>query len=307
MAQRVFVTGASGFVGSEVLRQLLDRGYAVNALVHRGSLPVQNEALREIKGDLFDASALDAGLAGCDAAIHLVGIIVEHPSTAVTFERIHFHGTQKVVDAAKRSGVRRFIHMSALGTRPDAASEYHRTKWKAEQYVRASGLDWTILRPSFIHGPGGFMRMEVAWARKKSPPFLAMPYFGAGLLGLGGSGLLQPVYVRDVARAFVDALEKRQMIHQTCELAGPERFTWPQFHRAAAQAIVGHPRLIAPMPAWLAKLLAGAGLGPLLGFNRDQVLMSQEDNIADVTRFEQDFRWKPASFRATLREYASQL
>lgn len=304
MAGRVFVTGGSGFVGSAILRQLRGRGYSANALTHRGGVPRTSPEVEEIRGGLFDTAALDRGMAGCTAVIHLVGIIVEKPSQGVTFERTHFEGTRAVVDAAKRNGVARFIHMSALGTRPNAASHYHQTKWKAEEYVRASGTDWTIFRPALIHGPGGFMQMEAAWARKAAAPFVAMPYFGKGVLGLGGSGLLQPVHVDDVARAFVEAIDCPQSIHKTYDLAGPDRLTWPQFHEAASRELVGKRRLTAPLPAWWAKLLASAGLGPLLGFNRDQVIMSQEDNIGDPAPFETDFGWKLRPFAATLREYA---
>src|SRR5688572_23445796 len=211
MPGRVFVTGGSGFVGSHVIDELLGRGYGVNALVHGRELRAGRA--RSVKGDLFDATALDDGIRGCDAVIHLVGIIFENRSKGVTFERVHNEGTRSVVDATLRNGVRRYVHMSALGTRADAVSAYHQTKFKAEQYVRSSGLDWTIFRPSMIHGPGGeLMQMEADWARRRKPPFLFMPYFGAGATGRGGAGMLQPVYVKDVARAFVDALEKPQTV-----------------------------------------------------------------------------------------------
>src|SRR5687768_10515584 len=166
MAGRVFVTGGSGFVGTAVIEELLKRGYSVNALVNRGELNVTGDRVRTIRGGLFDDRALDEGLRACDAAIHLVGIIMEKRSKGVTFERIHFEGTKSVVDAARRANVRRYVHLSALGTRPDAVSDYHKTKYRAEQYVRSSELDWTIIRPSLIHGLGGeFMRMEVKWVR----------------------------------------------------------------------------------------------------------------------------------------------
>lgn len=307
MARRVFLTGGSGFVGSAIVRELLGREYVVHALSHQRSVASQGLSLREFKGDLFDASALDEAMRDCDAAIHLVGIIMEKRSHGVTFERIHYDGTRSVVDAARRNGVRRFLHMSALGTRPEARSDYHRTKWKAEQYVRDRKLDWTIFRPSLIHGPGGFMQMEAAWARKKAVPFIAMPYFGSGLLGLGPAGLLQPVYVGDVARAFVDSVERPQTIGKTYDVVGPDHFTWPQLHRAAAEEIVGHGRLVAPMPAWFARVLAGGGLGPLLGFSRDQVIMSQEDNTGDPAPLERDLGWPTRPFRAALRDYAAGL
>jgi uncharacterized protein YbjT (DUF2867 family) len=311
MADRVFVSGGSGFVGSAVIGGLLGCGYAVNSLMNER--PIEPPAgtkgdLRSIKGGLFDAAAVTEAMKGCVAAIHLVGIIMEKPARGVTFEKIHFGGTKSVVDAAKSAGVRRYVHMSALGTRPDAVSEYHKTKWRAEEYVRGSGLDWTIIRPSMIHGPRGeFMVMEAKWARGKAAPFLFMPYFGKGLLGLGGAGMLQPVFVDDVARAFVDALSNPKTIGQTYELGGPDRLTWPALHHAVARAVVGKKRPAIAIPAWKAKLLAKIIPAAMLPFNYDQVVMSQEDNTADMSHFISDFGWTPIGFEKALAQYAAQL
>lgn len=309
MAGRVFLTGASGFVGSQVLQELLSRGYAVNALAHRGNLRTTHDRLTPVRGGLFDAKALADGMAGCDAAVHLVGIIMERPIEGVTFERIHFEGTRSVVDAAKRAGVRRYLHMSSLGARPNAVSTYHRTKYKAEQYVRNSGLHWTIFRPSLIHGPGGeFTRMEANWARKRAMPFLFMPYFGAGLFGRGGAGRLQPVYVKDVARAFAEALDKRQTIGEVYPIGGTEQLTWPELHRRFAESVTGNAhRKVVAVPDWYARLLTRVVPRPLLPFNRDQVLMSREDNTTDLAKFKDDFGWEPRAFTAALQEYAKQV
>ncbi|HTL30781.1 MAG TPA: NAD(P)H-binding protein [Tepidisphaeraceae bacterium] len=307
MAGRVFVTGASGFVGSAIVDELTSRGFAVNALVNRRSLPDHPE-VTVIKGDLFDPVALDRGMQGCSAVIHLVGIIMEKRSQGLTFERMHFEGTQAVVDAAKRNGIKRYAHMSALGTRFGAVSDYHKTKFRAEEYVRASGLDWTIFRPSLIHGPGGeFMQMEAKWARFKAPPFLFMPYFGRGLFGFGGAGKLQPVFVNDVARAFVDALENRRTIGEVYPIAGPDVVTWPQLHTNVSHEVVHHKRWIMPMPVWVARILASILPARLLGFNRDQLIMSQEDNTTDLTKFVDHFGWQPQPFGSSLSQYADQL
>ena len=308
MPCRIFITGGSGFVGSAVIDELLARGHSVNALVNHRDLKDRPETVRSIKGGLFDAAALDVGMKGCDAVIHLVGIIMEKPSKGSTFERIHFEGAKSVVDAALRNGVKRYVHMSALGVRPDAASNYHKTKYLAEQYVRSSGLDWTIIRPSLIHGPTGeFMHMEAAWARGKAPPFLFMPYFGAGLLGRRGAGLLQPVFVNDVARAFVDALSNDGTIGEIYPLGGSDVLTWRQLHQTAAEAIIGRKRAVVAVPAWYAKAITYVTPPFLLPFNRDQIIMSQEDNTCDLSKFIADFKWTPVPFEPTLREYAKQL
>jgi uncharacterized protein YbjT (DUF2867 family) len=306
MAGRVFVTGGSGFVGSAVVEDLVSRGYRVNALVNRKAL--DRADVQSIKGGLFNATALDEGMRGVDAVIHLVGIIMQQPSKEITFERMHHEGTRRVVDAARRNGVRRYIHMSALGTRPNAVSDYHRTKYLAEEYVRASGLDWTIFRPSFIHGPRGeFMQMEAKWARRKAPPFLFMPYFGAGAMGRGGAGQLQPVYVGEVARAFIDAIEKPNTIGEVYPIGGPDVVTWPQMHHIVSRAIVGKERWAMAIPAWYAKAITHVVPGPLLPFNRDQVIMSQEENTCDLAKFVDDFGWTPRRFEESVTSYAKQM
>ena len=309
MPKRVFVTGGSGFVGSAVIEELLGRGHEVVALTHRRPLDASIASrVTVVEGDLFDAAALNRGLAGTDAAIHIVGIIMEKPKRGVTFERIHFEGTRAVVNAVPRNNVRRYLHMSALGTRAGAVSDYHKTKYRAEQYVQASGLDWTIFRPSLIHGPKGeFVQMEVNWARRKAPPFLFMPYFGAGAFGRGGAGDLQPVYVKDIAKAFADALDNPNTVGEIYPLAGSQVLTWPQMHRAMSQAAVGKRRMVMALPAWYAKALTYALPAAMLPFNRDQVIMSQEDNTADMTKFKDDFGWTPGAFEEQLKEYAKQL
>lgn len=306
MAGRVLVTGASGFVGSAVVEELINRQFTVRAMSHHKDPGFAG--VETVSGSIFDLRSLMRAVRDCDAVIHLVGIIMENRSKNITFERMHFEGTRNVVDVTKRAGIKRYIHMSALGTRPDAQSTYHRTKYKAEQYVRASELDWTIFRPSLIHGPRGeFMQMEARWARMKAPPFFFMPYFGAGACGCGGAGMLQPVYVKDVARAFVDALENPKTIGEVYLLAGTEQVSWPQMHKLVSTAVVGHPRLTLAMPVWKAKLLAAIGIGRLAGFNKDQIIMSQEDNTADLTKFVDDFGWTPLGFEQSLRDYASRL
>src|ERR1700678_3281415 len=117
MSKRVFVTGASGFVGTAVVEELVRRSFGVNALVNRRDLSGVAGDIRSVKGDLFDPATLDSGISGCDAVLHLVGIIMEQPKKGITFARIHAEGTRRVVESAGRVGVRRLIQMSALGTR----------------------------------------------------------------------------------------------------------------------------------------------------------------------------------------------
>jgi len=305
MAGTVFVTGASGFVGTAVVEELLGRGYGVNALVHRRPIGSGGGKVRSIEGSLFDERTLAEGMRGCAAVVHLVGIIFEHRFEGVTFGRMHVEATRSVVDAANSAGVKRFVHMSALGTRMDAVSEYHKTKYAAEQYVRGSGLDWTIFRPSMIHGPRGeFMGMVNKWVHKKAPPFFAMPYFKGR--HRGGLPQIQPIFVGDVARAFVDALEKPRTIGEVYPIGGAQALTWPEFYRVSSRIIRGKERMVTGIRVPIAKLMAKIG-PPLFPFNRDQVIMSQEDGRADLTKFKGDFGWEPRGVEETLKSYSAQL
>jgi NADH dehydrogenase len=263
----------------------------VAALVHRKPLPDRGGRVVSIEGGLFEGRLTEA-MTGCAAVVHLVGIIAEKGDA--TFQKIHVEGTRQVVEAAKKAGVRRFVHMSALGSRPEAVANYHKTKFVAEQIVRESALDWTIFRPSMIVGSSGeFMQWEAQWARGEKAPYFFMPYFGAGLFGFGRQALIQPIGVADVARAFVDSLEKVESVGHSYPLAGPERMSWVEFHRRCVIAFTGRKKLALPVPAWYAKMLARLLPTSLLPFNWDQVVMSQEDNIADMTIFGVDFGWLP--------------
>ncbi len=183
---------------------------------------------------------------------------------------------------------------------------YQRTKFLAEQCVQAAALDWTILRPSLIHGPGGeFTQMEQGWASGASIPFVFMPYFAPGLLGRKPSGKIQPVYVQDVARAFADTLDNEKTIGEIFELGGPEPMTWPQMHRIAASVITGHTKPTLGIPAWYAKALTHLVPPALLPFTRDQVLMSEDDNTCDLTKFINVFGWVPADLESSMRTYVA--
>ena len=307
---RVLVTGGTGFVGGYVVRELVARGYEPVCLARDPSRvghklpPEMRDRARAVRGDILDFDALTRAAEGCAAAIHLVGIIEEKPVVGQTFERMHTTATAAVVDACEAVGVRRYIHMSALGTRPDAVSRYHQTKWEAEEIVRGSELDWTIFRPSLIHGPDGeFMRMMKFFctSRVRQP---VMPYFGSG------NTLIQPISVRDVATIFVRALTLPATIRQTYELGGPERFTWKELYDVCALAIIGRTRRKVSVPVPLARLAART-IVPLLPrvlvpykFNVAQVQMSQEDSICNAGQIEEVFGLRLRDLRSDLAQYA---
>ena len=216
---KVLVTGATGFVGWEILRQLHEAGHAIRILARSRNSPRVQEAIArwgvEVHpGDVLEPASVGPAGKGMDAVIHLVGIIAEAGKS--TFERVHTNGTRNILTAAQQAGVRRFIHMSALGTRPKAVSRYHQSKWAAEELVRGSGLEFTIFRPSLIYGPQDQFINLFARMIRLSP---IVP-----LLGSPGARF-QPVAVEVVAAAFVRSLGEPKAAGETYDLGGAEVLT----------------------------------------------------------------------------------
>ncbi len=293
---RVFVTGGTGFVGKAVVRALQSHGVIVRCLVRPGSEADLKgfEAIERAPGDVLLPEGMEAAMQGCAAVIHLVGIIRERPGSGVTFERLHSLATANMVMTAQKAGIRRFLQMSALGTRPGARSSYHRTKWEAEKIVRESGMEWTIFRPSVIYGAGdGFVTMLARMVRRLP----IVPVLGDGRYRL------QPVAVGQVAEGFARALERPVTIGQTYQVGGPRPYTFNEILDQIGEAL-GKPRvrkLHQPLGLMrpLVKLLEPL---PFFPVTSDQLLMLQEENVCDPTPFLRDFELKPVEFPEGLRQ-----
>ena len=315
--ERILVTGSTGFVGRAVVRELLARGIKPICLVRsvekllRQHPEVHPDRFTPIVGGLSDRGAVREAAGMSQAAIHLVGIIIARPMRGQTFHRIHVEGTRRVIEALQEAGVRRYLHMSALGTRSNAVSKYHRTKWEAEELVRQSGLEWTIFRPSLIHGPEGeFMRLMKRFMCSWLPP--AIPYFGSGL------AKVQPVSVKDVAYCFAQSLFSPETIGKIVPLCGPRPYTWIELYNAcrANMACAKRWKPLISQPVAVAKAMAILGqpmmalaeaIVPPLGlfrFDAGQVQMSQEDNACDCTAAQNMFNIRMRDFETELSAYA---
>ncbi len=219
--KEVLVTGGTGFLGRHVCRALIERGYLPRLLVRIGSegrIPDDvRRACRVTPGDIAVRESVENAAQSTEAIVHLAGIIREFPDKGVTFERIHVEGTRNALHAANAWGIRRFIHLSALGASAGDPARYFDSKGKAEELVRDSGLDWTVFRPSGIFGPGDSFFTELARAVRVAPFF---PVPGDGTF------LLQPVFVGDVVRGIVDSLTRPGMVGRSFDLGGPERIPY---------------------------------------------------------------------------------
>jgi uncharacterized protein YbjT (DUF2867 family) len=214
---RIFLTGGTGFVGTNLRSALAGR--PLKLLVRDASRDpaLASGDVEVVAGDVTDPASLRGALDGCEAAINLVAIIDEEGGA--TFDGVIRQGTAHVVAAAKAARVRRFLQMSALGTMHDPAFPYFEAKWQAEQVVKASGLAWTIFRPSIVFGPGDKFINVLADLVRKAP---IIPVVGPG------ENRFQPVAVEEVATCFVAALDDPTTVGQTFELGGPDVLTYEQ-------------------------------------------------------------------------------
>jgi NADH dehydrogenase len=292
---KVFLTGATGFVGSHIAARLIADGHRVRALVrdrYAASLKLSG-AVDLVPGDLVTGGGLADGIAGCDAVIHLVGIILEHHRA--TFENTHVVSTRNLLDIAKQMRVRRWIQMSALGARADGVSRYQTTKWEAEELVRASGMDFTILRPSIIFGRGDGFVSEMIEVMHDVP--FVRPVPGTGQYRF------RPIYIDTLVDCFMQALTGNTAVGKTIDLVGPEEVTLAEMLHEIADCIgIRKPPVHIPMPImfWNAALLSVSPRPPV---TIDQLRMLREGSVADPAAMLAAFKVNPVGFREGLNKY----
>jgi NADH dehydrogenase len=271
----ILVTGGTGFVGRHVVHALRAKQHDVRCLVRN---PSRAQQLRSwgcelVEGDVTDATSLQRAVAGCDSVVHLVSIIT---GRRIDFERIMEQGTRNLVAAARDADARRFVLMSALGTseRTKDLVPYYRAKWEMERAVKESGLEFVILRPSFVFGKDGGVL----------PTFLRqVRYLPATPVVGDGTRRLQPIWVEDIAQYIAAAVELPQAANRTFELGGPEQVTWNELYERIAK-VLGKRRMRVNVPLSLVR--AGATVVerlPRAPVTRDQLTMlADADNVCDM-------------------------
>ena len=266
---KIAITGGTGFVGSHLSNELVDRGHEVTAVSRnpqKTDFPIDDEVeLR--KGDVTDRDTLD--FENHDVVVHLVALspLFKPP---VPYEKVHVEGTKNVIEACENQDVDELVHLSALGTSLDDDTEYGRTKAKAEKMVKESSLNWTVFRPSVIFGEGGEF---IGFSKKLSTPIVT------GLPG-GGKTKFQPIWVGDVVDGVADSIEDREKYGgRTFDIAGPEILSLRKITEMAYQADGSKTRVL-PVPMAFAKIgLSIAEHIDAAPMGKDQYRSLKNDNI----------------------------
>ncbi|HTI71488.1 MAG TPA: complex I NDUFA9 subunit family protein, partial [Candidatus Limnocylindria bacterium] len=234
---RILVTGGTGFIGRAMVQRLMAGGDEVTVSTRSpsSSLP---PAVRVV-GPLASLVQQPSPVQGFDALIHLIGIISEVGSQ--TFESVHVDGTRMALRVAELAGIPRFLHMSALGTRENARSRYHQSKWRAEEYVRSSSTAWTLFRPSIVYGrEDQFVNLFARISRQS--PFV--PVIGKG------ANKFQPISVDEVSHCFVAALKNPASISRTYDLCGIDAIDFRGLLGTILRVTGRHRKLVSlPLPA----------------------------------------------------------
>ncbi len=291
----IFIAGATGFVGGNLVEDLLAKGFRLKCLARseKAAAALSSRGVEVVRGDITEPGSLGGVLGPDDFVINLVGTIEEKGKA--TFRAVHVEGTENLVAEGKRAGVRHFFYQSALGADKDSRSGYLRTKAEAEQIVTQSGLSCTIFRPSLIIGPWDGFTKKMAEMIKLSP-FLPIP-------GEGRSKF-QPVFIKDWIRCLEAVLGEPEKFRSTFDIGGPEQLTYLEIVETLAAAM-GRAKPVFRIPMGLMKISASLlatvlSSPPVTG---EQLRLLEMDNICDPEAVEKNFGFRPMRYEDALKEF----
>jgi NADH dehydrogenase len=300
----ILVSGGTGFIGSAVVAELLRRGEKV-AVLGRDLTRIRRRFGDDVEAraaDVRKPETLPPAMAGVEIMINAVQLPnspIESKGRGWTFEEVDYKGTCNQVDAAKAAGIKRFVYVSGVGAAPDADKHWFRFKWLAEEHLRASGLEWVAMRPSWVYGPGDHSLNRLLGFGRFLP---FIPMFG------DGKQSLQPAFVFDVARLIADAARKPEAANQAFEVGGPEVMSMDAVLRTGL-AVKGMKRPIFYQPIFIGKVLGTlASLPPSPPFpspplSADAVDFVTDEAVADTGDLDRVFAPRMTPLREALETY----
>jgi len=295
----ILVSGGTGFVGSAVVRELLRRQQPVAVLGRDASKArrVFGDDIEAREGDVRHPEELTAAMAGVDVVVNAVQFPnspIENRRKGWTFEEVDLKGTRNQVDAARAAGVRRFVYVSGVGAAKDADKHWFRYKWEAEQYLRDSGIEWVVVRPTWVYGPDDISLNRFLGLAKLLP---FVPMFG------NGKQMMQPVFIDDVGRVVADAAVAPEAANKVLELGGPDVMSMNDVIRTALD-VKGKRRALLHQPVPIGKMIgAVAALSPRPALTRDAIDFIIGDAVADNTALQEALHPQLTPLREGLVSY----
>jgi NADH dehydrogenase len=295
----ILVSGGTGFVGSSAVRELLRRGERP-AVLGRDPVKIRerfDDRVDARPGNVREPDTLTAAMAGADIVINAVQFPhspIENRRKGWTFEEIDLKGTRHQVDAAKAAGVRRFVYVSGVGAAKDAGKHWFRFKWEAEEYLKQSGLEWVIVRPTWVFGPGD-VSLNRFLGFAKMLPFI--PMFG------DGKQPMQPVFIEDVGRVLADAALRPEAANTTFELGGPDVMSMNDVVKMALD-VAGKKRPLLHQPASVGKIIGTlSSVLPQPPLTADAIDFITEPAVADNSKLIEVLHPHLTSLREGLATY----
>ena len=289
---KIFIAGGTGFVGSYLVSELLSRGHEIRLLVRNKNSFSGTVNVETVGGDLMKRDSIAGVCAGCDAIINLVGIIREFPGRGITYDRFHYEAVQNLIEEANRSGVKKWIQMSANGARKNGVSRYQSSKAGAEELLTSANFNLTIFRPSLIFGrpPADSIEFctQMLGVLKSSPV--------AVLFG-DGEYEMQPLHVTDVARAFSSAVENETNRQIVFHLGGRDRFRYREILDMICEGAEIGKRIKLPIPYKIIRpVISILGRFTFFPATVDQTDMLVEGNVVPETDYINTFGIEPIRF-----------
>lgn len=303
----ISIFGATGFVGNYIIKSLIDKEYKVKALVRKNSVSklLNADKIKIIEGDIDNHSSIEKTINNTSIIIYNIGIIREFKNQNISFDNLHFKGFKRILETAKKQSVNRIILMSANGV-SSKSTKYQTTKWKAEQELINSGINWTIFRPSLIFGePMHKSQPEFCSQLKRDMIMMPIPapLFYEGIIPINaGSFQLTPIHAENVASFFVKSIKDDNTINKIYELGGPDSYSWKEIIKVISSAC-DKKKLMVPAPVIFIKLIASLfekyNFFPI---TKDQIAMLLEGNIVEKNYFN-EFNIKPIEFNKNSLKY----
>ena len=295
---KVSVFGGTGFIGSNIIEELVNTNYKPKALVRESSiskLPIGN--IEIIKGKIDDQKSIDSILQNSDVIIYAVGIIRENTKKGISFDKVHFEYFRNIVDLSKENGIKRIIYVSANGVK-ELGTKYQTSKYKAEQYLKYNFDNWTVFRPSVVYGePKG--KMEFMTQLKEEivdKPFPVPLFFKANPLKTDQFFRSNPTYVKDLAQLIVKSINSVYSKNKIHEVGGPVQVSWKYILKSISQ-VLSKKKFFIPVPITpihlISKIFDKYHFFPITS---SQIKMLREDNICDSKDLFEQYDIKPLPF-----------